>query len=212
MSLLVVRFLTLFSLVLAIALLSGCDGGPPPGGVATINPSAAAAQAMNDYDTNKDGALDETELKKCPALTHHPAKFDANGDKRVDAAEITKRLSDIYGQQVGLMNFQYIVHMNGKPLEGAKIKFIPEPFLGAAIKPAEGTRAQLGYTAMSVADSELPGDLRGKVKVMHNGLYKVEITHPTVQIPAIYNTATTLGVEVTGDTAIEPTKVDLKGK
>jgi hypothetical protein len=199
------------SLLLALALLAGCDGGPAPVAVPTINPSAAAAQAMADYDANKDGALDEAELKKVPSLTHHPAKWDTNGDKRIDAAEITKRLGDIYGQQVGLMNFTLIVHHNGKPLEGAKVKVIPEPFLGAAIKPAEGTTAQLGYASLSVSDADIPGDLRGRVKAMHNGLYKVEVTHPTVKLPPIYNSATTLGIEVTNDTAIEPTKLDLKG-
>ena len=37
---------------------------------------------------------------------------------------------------------------------------------------------------------------------MQPGLYRVEITHPTVTLPAKYNTETTLGREVSGDSLV----------
>ena len=35
---------------------------------------------------------------------------------------------------------------------------------------------------------------------VYGGTYKIEITHPNVQVPAKYNTSTTLGEEVARDT------------
>jgi hypothetical protein len=35
-----------------------------------------------------------------------------------------------------------------------------------------------------------------KMPLVQPGLYSVEITHPSTKIPAKYNTATTLGIEV----------------
>lgn len=192
------------------SIFSGCDTGPTAVPVPTINPAAAAAEAMAMYDTNKDGALDAEELKKVPGLTHHPAKFDANGDGKVDQQEIANRFTDIYKAQVGMMNFPVVVKWNGQPLAGATVKMIPEKFLGSAIKPAEGITDVNGYASPSLADADMPSDLRGKVKAMHNGIYKVEITHPTTKLPEIYNSATTLGLEVTNDTNLEPPKIELK--
>lgn len=192
------------------SIFSGCDTGPNAVPVPTINPAAAAAEAMAMYDANKDGALDAEELKKVPGLTHHPAKFDPNSDGKVDQQEIATRLGDIYKAQVGMMNYPLIVKWNGQPLAGATVKMIPEKFLGSAIKPAEGITDANGYASPTLADADVPSDLRGKVRAMHNGIYKVEITHPSIKLPEIYNTATTLGLEVTNDTSLEPPKLELK--
>jgi hypothetical protein len=190
-------------------LSAGCYfGGPEAVPVPQFNASTAASDAMNEYDANKDGALDQEELKKVPGLLQYPEKFDANGDKKVDAAELTKRLGEIYGQQVGLMNFTLVILRNGQPLEGAKVRMTPEKFMGPSIKPAEGTSGQLGYTMMSVADADIhPAELRGKVKAVHNGVYKVEVTHPSLP-----EGSGPLGLQVSLDTNLEPPKLELNPK
>jgi hypothetical protein len=47
---------------------------------------------------------------------------------------------------------------------------------------------------MDLPDDVSPPSDRGLLGV-HYGTYKVEVTHPSVAIPAKYNTATTLGYE-----------------
>jgi hypothetical protein len=34
---------------------------------------------------------------------------------------------------------------------------------------------------------------------MRLGVYKIEVTHPTIKIPEKYNTATTIGAEIASD-------------
>ena len=48
---------------------------------------------------------------------------------------------------------------------------------------------------MGVDTSNLPKDQR-MLKGAHCGIYKIEVTHPTRDIPARYNAETVLGVEV----------------
>ena len=84
--------------------------------------------------------------------------------------------------------------MDGRPLSGATVKLIPEKYLGDEIKAAVGVTNDGGSATMRIPDEDLPEAQRGIVGV-HYGTYKVEITHPTMKIPAKYNTQTTLGYE-----------------
>ena len=47
---------------------------------------------------------------------------------------------------------------------------------------------------MSVPAEDLPENLR-LVALVHVGTFKVRITHPTIKLPARYNTDTELGYE-----------------
>ena len=83
---------------------------------------------------------------------------------------------------------------NGKPLAGAEVKFVPETFLGDDIKTASGKTNQAGMARLSVATTS-----RADPPGVAFGLYRVEITKPGDNIPAKYNTETTLGQEVALD-------------
>ena len=72
---------------------------------------------------------------------------------------------------------------------------IPEDFFGGAIKPATGTSGPGGRGYLGVAPEDLPENTTS-LPLTQPGLYRVEITHPSVRIPAKYNTETTLGIEV----------------
>ena len=89
------------------------------------------------------------------------------------------------------------VTLDGAPLAGARVLFDPEPFLGPQVKPAAGTTSSGGGTVVSVAaedldDARFPGTACG--------WYKIRITSDSHEIPARYNTETTLGCEVAMNT------------
>jgi hypothetical protein len=82
----------------------------------------------------------------------------------------------------------------GQPLRDAVVVFEPEPYLGSAIEPAEGTTNAQGAAAIGIDSAHVPEALRNR-KVMRCGTYKVRITHPKVSLPPKYNIETTLGYE-----------------
>jgi hypothetical protein len=47
---------------------------------------------------------------------------------------------------------------------------------------------------MAIAEEHLPENVR-TMKLLQYGTYKVRITHPKIQLPARYNSETTLGYE-----------------
>lgn len=182
-------------------LLVGCGAGltlPP------VSPADAASNAMELYDENGDGTLDETELVACPALKAEVYEFDANADGKLSEEEIFGRLDTLYGRRVGLTPSECKVTLDGEPLEGATVKYVPDPLLGeGTTRPAEGVTDSAGVAKLSVAPEHIPDTLGGR-KVMQVGLYRVEITHPSKDIPAKYNTETILGFELNPNRHLGP--------
>jgi len=179
--------------LLLVGLLSGCGVGGDTLTAPTYSPDTAAQQAINEYDANKDGLLDAKELERCPSLKQALDSIDRNGDKRLSAEEIAARIQSYQDSQVGLMATGCHVSMDGKPLSGATVTYVPEKFMGSSIRPASGTSDEHGAVALVVAGERLPG--------VQPGLYRVEISKKDAggqeMIPARYNQNTSLGIEVT---------------
>jgi hypothetical protein len=195
--------------VAALALLpAGCADGnrgrvAPP----SISPSGAAAAALAEYDANKDGYLDAKELEGCPALQGAVKAIDKNGDGRLSADEIADRLTAILESKVGRLTFSCEVTLNGKPLSGATVNFVPEKFLGSAVSPASGVTDSTGIALLNAEGGTAPG--------MQPGYYRVTISKKDSQgketIPPRYNTQTTLGQEVAPSARSAPVVFALKG-
>jgi hypothetical protein len=181
----------LLAIVIVAALLSGCGGlselKPPQ-----VNANEAAAAAIEAYDNDSDGKLSETELAKLPALTLKNA--DKDGDMQISAEEIAARIRLWSEGETGIMSFYCMVTLDGRPLEGAEVQLDPEPFLGDAVKPANGVTRPDG-AILKIDPALLPEEDR-YLRGVQPGLYKVRITHPSQKIPPRYNTATTLGQEI----------------
>lgn len=181
--------LPLFLVILFSICLVGCFGEKAithP----KVNPAAAAEQAISLYDSDGDGKISKEEAKKT-ALD--PEKgWDANGDGSIDQAEIENRLTTYEAMKPGLqMNISCRVLHKRKPLEGAEVVYEPEAFLGGSTPKASGTsnaEGVVGLVSEELSDATLQG--------VYTGLYLVRITHPTVEIPAKYNTETELFVEL----------------
>jgi hypothetical protein len=183
------------------------------GGIDTymVDPSEASAAAMQQYDKSGDAFLDETELKACPALLRELRAYDESKDGKLSADEIGAQIREMYGRAGGMTALDCTVNMDGAPLSGATVKFIPESFLGPEIKPAQGITNNSGIASLSLPPEELPKQLR-RQSMMRVGIYRVEITHPTKKIPAKYNTDTELGFEFHRTNHIQPPVFNLISK
>ena len=180
---------------LVLVVLAGCSSRParilPP----SIDPDSAAQLAIEAYDADGDGALSSDELKKCPGILAAVARYDTSGDGQVTPDEIAARIRQWTEEGTGLVAVVCTVQMDGEPLAGAEVRFVPEGFLGEAVKPAHGKTSGRGRAIMAMSPEDLPAG-RERLQVMQMAVYRVEITHPDVEIPARYNTQTELGVDM----------------
>lgn len=128
-------------------LLTGCGGTSivEPG----FNPKNAAAQAMDLYDANHDGAIDTAELADAASLRAVLPKADADGDGRLTQAELATRFGTYRAGELLVTTFPCSVTLDGQPLEGADVRLIPEPFMGDAYEVASATTATGGQAVLS---------------------------------------------------------------
>jgi hypothetical protein len=158
-----------------------------------IDAEEAGAAAIKLFDTNKDGKLSSDELTKCPGVKAAINEIDPSGNGEITAEKIAARIKAWQDSRLARMTIACVVFHNGQPLAGAKVKFVPEKFLGKNIETATGTTDHNGVAMLSVpaGPREPPG--------VGPGFYRVEITKAGEQIPAEYNTDTILGQEVARD-------------
>jgi hypothetical protein len=181
-------------LVVGIATL-GCSTGPTAVKVPPIEPETMATNAFTKYDKNADGFLDQREMSAFPALLDAMNnQIDKDNDKRISKKELADRFKMWLGG-VGATTLFCRITRGGQPVEGALVKLIPDDCFGGVIQPAEGTTRANGRASMGIDPVNLPADLQN-LRAVQQGLYRVEITHPSMQVPPKYNTQSTLGVEV----------------
>jgi len=182
-----------FGVLLMFSGLVGCGNSPPPRVVPDVPDAAAAGKAMELYDTNQDGFLDAKELEKAPGLKAALKQVDTDHDGKISKQEIEDRIKNWADSRAGRIPVRCRVTRNQQALAGAKVVFVPEPFLGGTLQSGSGTTDAMGNANIAspyAADSSIQG--------LSPGFYRVEITKDGEKIPAKYNTETTLGTEISG--------------
>ncbi len=184
------------ALVLAGLVPTGCSRQPSRVHPPSIDAGSAGRAAMQQYDLNNDGKVSGEELDKAPSLRAALARLDTDGDGAVTASDVAARVRAWQESRVGRMSIVLTVLAGGQPLEGATVTLDPEEFLGTNIQPAVGVTDANGLVMPTIETrgNEPPG--------VAPGFYLVRITKEGVNIPSMYNTDTTLGVELAQD-AIE---------
>lgn len=185
------------AMLAATALLSlpGCKThvGPPP-----VDPEAATDAAIAQMDKDGDGMLNEEELAGSPPLLAALAEYDTTGDKKIDRDEMVFRLERMY-ESVGLTNATCKIFFDKRPLVGATVWYVPEPYLGEeTTERAGGITNKEGVAHMTIPKEAIPEELQ-RLPMMQVGLYRIEVTHPNKEIPEKYNKATEIGFEVHPD-------------
>jgi hypothetical protein len=199
------------SVALAISF-AGCSRGPGAIRPPKVNATSAAAAAIEKFDRNGDGKLTKDEWQASPELAAAATQYDKNADGQLTADEIAAGISAWQQAGVGVRSVPFDVRFNDKPLVGATVRLVPASFLGDGVKAAFAQTNSGGSGQFNMKPEDRPPNAPN-MPLMQPGLYLVEITHPTIKIPAKYNTATTLGIEITSSNpGLEGVKWSLSSK
>ena len=175
-------------------LLAGCSSSPsrlvPPG----VSANAGTA-AVEKYDTDGNGMLSKEELTASPALKSVIAQLDKDGDAQISASEIDRRVDEWRDSKVALTSVMVTVRLDGRPLPGAEVEFVPETFMGDKTETAKGKTDERGMTRLRISDAP---EGRG----VRPGLYNIRISKlkdGKETLPKKYVEGTDLGGEVTNN-------------
>ena len=176
---------TAWSLAAIAAFVStgGCGGnGGGTSSTLPINPSAAADKAIELYDKDGSGSLNESELAAAPGFLAARDRYDKDGDRQIARDEIQERLKSIAATGTSLLTVDCRVLQGGRPLAGANVRFVPDPSMEDALLPATGTTDANGRVNPSIAEEQVPDERKG-VRIMQPGVYRVQIEHANVKQP-----------------------------
>lgn len=170
--------------LLLVATLGCGGGGEDTFDVVNLDPAAVASAIMADYDSDSDGEVSKSELKKCKGLElltsgqeqmQAQYRLDQDGNGGITEQEFTDKLTAMFADK--RQSYSCRVIYRGRPLEGATVALIPESFMGD-VPGASGETDIEGSCSVTGDD--------GKVGAIP-GIYRVEITHPDVKISSKYN-------------------------
>jgi hypothetical protein len=167
---------------ITIASITGCSRGDSSTEMPPVSPSGAASSAMELYDKDGSGSLDETELAACPGLLDARSRYDSDGNGQISQDEIKARMQAIYERSTPWITVNCQIIQGGRPLRDAKVRFVPEPFLEASLPAADGTTDAQGQTTPAVAEDKLPESLKG-THSLRPGVYRVQIEHANIKQP-----------------------------
>jgi hypothetical protein len=182
-------------MLVALTLQIGCSGAPGRVPTPAVDAEDATQQAIELYDRDRDGRLNGQELKACPPLVDATSVYDTNNDGILSQVELIAGIGSWESRGVGATVLPFTLRFEGRPLEGATVKLVPVPFLADVIAPASGVSDQAGTGTLAIDSDKRPPNVPANLPVVQPGLYLVEITHPTISIPEVYNKASTLGLE-----------------
>jgi hypothetical protein len=194
-------------------LLAGCSSQPSAIKPVDIDPVDASRQAIELYDKTQDGALSDEELSAVPGIAKYKNLYDQDGNGTVSQDEVATRLGLWSEQGLGFRPLNVVVLVDGRPLPGASLEFVPEPYLGPNVKRATGLTDDSGMASLAVAVEDMPPELAElPIDGVMGGTFKVRVKHPTVKLPPRFNTETLLGEEIAFDTIRERATVSIKTK
>lgn len=192
--------------LVGFCIVAGCtskDTAPKEAPLPKYDPDAITQAVMAEFDKNHDGALDAGELRDCPALYGAMSAIDTNGDKRLSADEIRKRVEAYAAVPTGSIPVTCIFRHDGRPLVGGTITFDPEPCMSSTLKPATATTDAEGQCTEFQIDGK---QYRG----LPAGLYRIRVTKEGAAIAPRFNTQTTLGQEIYLDPRAASVSIELE--
>ena len=161
--------------LVVLGLAVGCNSSQPAGfETPRIASSTAAAEALTLYDKNGNDLLEQDELSACPALEANLAEYDRDGDSSISREELVARFDAIFVRGAELVSITCTVTEGRKPVTGAKVRLVPEEFLGNAVMPASGTTLKNGNANLAIASEQLPDEFANQ-PVAQIGIYRVEV-------------------------------------
>jgi len=177
-------------LLLVMMAATGC--GPTRVAAPTYDPDGMAKAAMVEYDSNNDGKLDAGELVRCPALLRAFPQIVTDKRPYMTEEDLAERFRLMQESRAGLIGTRCMVTRDGKGVSGVTVTFIPEEFMGNAIKRGSG---------ISDADGRVELAIEGeRVKGLNPGYYRIEASlkdeSGNETLPANVNKDSKLGQEI----------------
>ena len=134
-------------IVLSLIVFLGC-GDSSRVSAPEFDAEAIASGALSAYDGNSDGEISKSEAKKSPFTID---RWDEDSSGGISEDEIRTRIEKYIETKTGMLDVTCRVTVNGRPLDGATVEFVPEDFMGCLLytspSPRDATLSRMPSSA-----------------------------------------------------------------
>jgi hypothetical protein len=195
--------------VLVLSPFVGCSGRPTSVPQVDIDLPEVSSAIIKEFDKDGDTLLANSELDALSCVKDKLDIYDKDGDGKISAHELAARMETLYDPNRALLSQSCLVLRKSRPLAGAAVYFYPLSTSAKVSPVASGVSNGQGVVKLSVALDDLPSQAPRVSGLMRPGLYRVEVTHPSSNVPPKYNLESTRAEEVSGETVISPIRIVL---
>jgi hypothetical protein len=146
---------------------AGCAQAPPRVALPDYDPAAIAKGVLAEFDKNQDGQLSGAEVQDLRMLMRH----DSSNDAALSSDEIRAVAQRWIDDRVGRCELSSRVTLDGRPLTGATVTYLPLPALGEVVPAGTGTTGENGIAIIAASVDGAPAR-----SGMPCGMYRVKIT------------------------------------
>lgn len=181
--------------LLLLAGMIGCTGRKSRITSGLGDPAETTKALFQALDKNSDGSIQGDELAGCPGLAASLGGWDTDGNKGISTTEAQQRFEKWKAMRVGAINASTTLNLNGSPLRGAKVEWVPESWMGSGFPTATSTTDPSGRAIAKVSSN---GDRDASLgDGLPPGCYRLVITHP--EVPEKYRVNSQAGIVIAPD-------------
>lgn len=178
------RAVALFAVgAMAIGSTPGCSSRPPAVEIPQYDPQAFADSLLKRFDTDGNQALSKTEAASAPGLIAAWRRYDANQDESIARQELEARAQQWLDRGEGTSSIMCVVRLAGSQIGDVQVTLVPDESVADATKLAKAVSRKERPSHLSIPP-ELKPEAHRNFSGMNFGLYRVEISHPTMKLVA----------------------------
>jgi len=180
-----------------LATLPAC--GPARPGRLTgphIDPADVTTRLLARVDRDTDGLLTPAELAEVPGLAMAAKALDKDADGQLSASEIQAWFTEVNNARIAARSLSLSILKGQKPVRNARVRLVPEDFMGDDHRAAEGFTDAAGNVAPKIPGAGYPG--------VHCGVYRILIdSENDANTPPAHLSASPAGIAVGGQLPVE---------
>jgi hypothetical protein len=157
-------------------------------------------------DADGSNSLIKSEAEQAPGLLSRWSRYDADKDGAISRAELESHVQEWVDRGDGIASITCVVRLKNRQIGDVSVRLIPDDALSETIHAA-ATVSHPKFASFLSIPPEYKHPSHAKLAGMQYGLYRVEVTHPSLNlIPS----ADSRGVDVSPADQAAPIRISVE--
>jgi hypothetical protein len=192
--------------LLALVASVGCTSHPKAVEAPAYDPQEFASFLLARCDADGNDSLIKSEAELAPGLLSRWSRYDADRDGMISRAELESHVQEWVDRGDGMASITCVVRLKNRQIGDVSVRLIPDEAFSGKIHSAE-TVSHPKFPSFLSIPAEYKHPAHAKLAGMQYGLYRVEVTHPSLNLVP---SADSRGVDVSPADQAAPIRISVE--